>query len=420
MCGILRRGEFPGYALGTLGALGWLCILVVAVPVTAGVSIHVLDVGQGDATVIQSSSGMTLLFDGGENGLGASIIVPYLTSLGVDELDYMAASHYHSDHIGGLDEVFAQKGVSEAVYDRGWNYSSTAYNSYAFAVASKRVPITDGQIIDLGDGVTVTCLAVNGNGVIDPPFNDLERENDYCVALLVECGDFDYIQAGDLPGITNSEYTDIETSLAPEVVDGLEVLHVNHHGSYSSTNTAFMNFTRPEVAVISVGNGNPYGHPFQSVLNRLTAYGTFVYQTEAGSGGTLPPEYLTVVDGHIVITTDGYGDYFVNADQWAMDEDDPTAVASAPGFALLGNYPNPFNPVTSIMFSTPTGGPSRLTVYDLSGRRVLERDFVAAPGQQNLLWDGKSSSGGQVPSGVYVYRIATPGGLGTGRMSLVK
>jgi beta-lactamase superfamily II metal-dependent hydrolase len=398
----------------------WLLLgllpLLLAATAMAGVTIHCLDVGQGDATLVISSSGRTLLFDGGDNGKGLGTIVPYLASLGIGPVDYMVASHYHADHIGGLDEVYQARGVNEAVYDRGWSYTTATYSSYAATVAPKRHTITDGQVIDLGDGVTATCYAVNGNGVLSPPFDD--EENDYCVTLLVECGDFDFVQAGDLSGINNSTYRDIESSVGPELGD-LEVYQVNHHGSYTSSNANFLNATHPEVAIISVGN-NSYGHPHQQTLDRLVAYGAYVYQTEPGSGGTLPAADLTVVNGHIVISTDGYGEYTVNGDVWSMDEPDLSPVPEAPAFTLLGNHPNPFNPATSISFATVRGGPASLTIYDLTGRRVFDREFVAVVGLQALTWRGTTTAGDPVPSGIYLYRLVTCDGTGSGRMTLVK
>ena len=390
--------------------------LALASGAAADVTIHCLDVGQGDATLVVSSSGQTLLFDGGNNGKGTGVVVPYLSSLGFGPVDYMVASHYHADHIGGLDEVYSARGVNVAVYDRGWSYTTATYTSYAATVAAKRQSIVDGQVIDLGDGVTVTCVALNGNGVLGAPFDD--EENDYCVSLHVECGDFDFFAAGDLSGVTNSYYTDIESSVAPEVGE-LEVYRVDHHGSYSSSNATLLSIMQPEVSIISVGS-NSYGHPEQGVLDRLVTYGSYVYQTEAGDGGTLPPADLTVVNGHIVISTDGTGTYTVNGDVWNMDEPDLSPVPLAADFSVLGNFPNPFNPVTQIAFASARGGPVSLTIYDLAGRRIHAQRFVAAPGSQTVTWRGVDERGAPAPSGIYVYRLESAEGIGSGRMTLLK
>lgn len=394
--------------------------LLLAGPAAAGVAIHCLNVGQGDATLIVSSSGKTLLFDAGENGKGTSVVVPYLNALGIVQLNYIVTSHYHEDHIGGVDEVWNAKGaVLNAVYDRGWSYTTATYNTYATLVAAKRVTATDLQVIDLGDGVTATVVALNGNGVLAPPFlSSSNDENDFCLALHVQAGDFDYFQAGDLSGINNSSYNDIETSVGPRVGD-LEVYHVSHHGSYSASNASFLAATDPNVAIISVGP-NSYGHPAQVTLDRIAAAGAFIYQTLVGSGGTLPASQLTVVGGHIVIATTGHGTYTVNGFSRPMDEPDLTPVPTVTAFALLGNYPNPFNPLTNIRFVTERGGPVAFTVYDLAGRRLIERSFEAEPGAQSVRWEGRDNAGYALPSGVYLYRLQTPEGTGGGRMMLTK
>ncbi|MEZ4389076.1 MAG: MBL fold metallo-hydrolase [Candidatus Krumholzibacteriia bacterium] len=329
----------------------WL-LLGLATGASAGVTITVLNVGQGDATLIRSSSGMTLLFDGGENGKGNGVVLPYLASQGITSLDYIVASHYHSDHIGGLDEVYSQTGAVFGVWDRGWTYTTVTYSDYASATAGNRYTLVDGQVFDLGDGVTVTCLGLNGNGQLGSPYTNSTYENEYCVALLVECGDFDYVQAGDLIGTNDGGHKDIETSIAQDLVAmgkaDLEVYHVNHHGSNTSSNASFLNATTPEVAVISVGTPNSYGHPHQEPLERMLARDIFVYQTTPGSGYVLPASNLSVANGHVVIQTTGYQTYVVDGDNWDMDEQGTTPVLPASAtFALLGNAPNPFNPPPS-------------------------------------------------------------------------
>ncbi|MBU8869337.1 MAG: MBL fold metallo-hydrolase [Gemmatimonadales bacterium] len=385
-------------------------------------TITCLNVGQGDATLIESPSGMTLLFDGGDNGKGNGIVLPYLQSQGITSLDYMVASHYHADHIGGLDEVYNGIPINEAVLDRGWSYGSSTitYNSYASTVASQRQTLTHGQVIDLGEGVTVTCIALNGNGEVPSPFTNSSYENEYDVCLLIQYGGFDFFAAGDLTG-GGLSYGDIETGVAPLAGD-LDIYRVNHHGSDSSSNAGFMQTVQAEVSIISVGATNSYGHPTQNVLDRLVYYGSFVYQTESGTGGTLPPEDLTVVGDHIVITTNGITEYTVDGDVWAIDEDSGTPVVEIRprAFSLAGNHPNPFNPTTEIMFYSEQGGSGLLRIFDVSGKSILDRGFQAESGSNKLSWRGTDNRGRIVPGGVYLYSVSTPDGKGQGRMLLLK
>lgn len=393
--------------------------LLIALPSLAGVTITVLDVGQGDATLVQSTSGMTLLFDGGPNGQGSGTVLPYLASQGIFQLDYIVASHYHADHIGGLDEVHSHTGATYGVWDRGWSYTTTTYSNYASETAGNRFTIADGQVFDLGDGVTVTCLGLNGNGELGQPFNDSSEENQYCVTLLIECGDFDYFQAGDLTGNDAGSYDDIETSVAQDMAAmeqaDIEIYKVNHHGSYSSSNAYFLDTVSPEVAIISVGDNNSYGHPHQEPMQRLQSRDVFVYQTTPGNGFTLPAADMRVVGGHVVIQTDGFGTYTVDGDTWEMDEPVVGVGIPAAGFALLGNAPNPFNPATVIRFHSERGGPGLLEVFDLAGRRLDRRTFAAQAGDESLPWTGRDLS-----SGVYLYRVTLPEGSQTGQMVLAK
>jgi len=399
--------------------------LTLPVLAVAGVTIAVLDVGQGDATLVQSTSGLTLLFDAGPSAAAQGVILPYLTSQGIEELDYIVASHYHADHIGGLAAVYNRTGANLGVWDRGWSYTTATYNNYANAVAADRQTLAAGQVLDLGDGVTATVLALNSNGVLQPPFNTSSRENEYCVCLLIECGDFDFFQAGDLPGISNSSYVDIETSVAETMQSlgkaDLEVYKVNHHGSYSSSNASFLNTTTPEVAIVSLGANNTYGHAHADPMLRLQERNVFVYMTTPGTGTVLPPEDMTIVGGHIVIQTSGFGTYTVDGDLWEMDEQGTGAADALPAaFVLHGNHPNPFNPATVITFSTLHGGPGRLEVYDLAGRRHFQTEFTAPAGSHHLTWQARSQTGQMLPAGVYLYQVILPDGRDSGRMVLAK
>ena len=100
----------------------WI-LLAVASQCTAGLEIHCIDVGQGDCTLIISPAGGTFLFDAGRNGKGNNTVIPYLEDLGLTGLDYMGASHYHADHIGGLDEVVDHFGIDSInnEVDAGWD-----------------------------------------------------------------------------------------------------------------------------------------------------------------------------------------------------------------------------------------------------------------------------------------------------------
>lgn len=279
--------------------------------------IYVIDVGQGDSTLIISPTNITMLIDGGNDGCGNNTILPLLNTLGITSLNYIVVTHYHEDHIGGLDEVINAIGITDYVYDRGYSYTTPAYQDYVKAASNKRKTITDGEIIDLGGGAIAKCVSVNGNGVVDPT---TASENDLCIALVITFGYFDYFTGGDLSGedVLEYNYHDIESSVAKEV-GNVEVYKVNHHGSSHSTNPYFIAIIKPEVSIISVGD-NEYGHPTQTVLDRLVAANCYIYLTEEGSGGRVSKNKGVIVNGNIVIKTDGGKSYTVNNDYYLVDE----------------------------------------------------------------------------------------------------
>jgi competence protein ComEC len=314
------------------------------------------------------------------------------------------------DHIGGLDEVVNSIGIDSvrvAVLDRGWSYTTQTYNSYANAVAAKRTTILDQQVIDLGGGVTVTCVTVNGNGTLSAPFtSDYYDENDLCVGLLVEYENFEFFVGGDLSGVNSSSYTNIETPTAPEIGD-IDVYRVDHHGSSSNSNTTFVSTLDAEVAVISVGS-NSYGHPTQTVLDRLVSYGSYIYQTGAGSGGTIPSGEGEVVNGHVVIEV--FPGYFtVDGDFYDNGLSGVEVAGQSVSFEIS---PNPFFGETTFYLSGAGGRDLDLEIYDVQGRLVnMLSAMGAGPAGQALTWDGRSVAGGQVAPGVYFVRIGGASGI---------
>lgn len=278
-------------------------------------TIRCIDVFQGDCTLIESPSGKNMMIDTGRPG-SSSRLVAYLDSIGVSHLDYLVTTHYHQDHIGGVNAIVDDGVAIDTAYDRGWSYCRGRFEDYMSVIDTIldiRHTIEDGQVIDLGGGVAVRVVSVNGNGRLDPPFLDRGcdgnySENDFSVAMVVECNSFQFFIGGDLPGVNGGGYTDIETSVAEEVGD-VEIYRVNHHGSRFSTNQAFLDSLDPEVSIISVGQNN-YGHPDTGVVRRLEET-SVVYQTEDEDGN--------VVDGDIVIQTDCESYYTVNGDVYDLE-----------------------------------------------------------------------------------------------------
>ena len=121
-----------------------------------------MDVGQGDATLVISPTGRTLLIDAGYPGMGTSVVLPFLESEGINGLDWVIPSHYDSDHIGGLPEVLRGEDGELAFLDRGeaTDKSTPAYLDYLESVPKDRRTALPGQILNLGGGATATVVVV--------------------------------------------------------------------------------------------------------------------------------------------------------------------------------------------------------------------------------------------------------------------
>ncbi len=245
-----------------------------------------LDVGQGDAAVVLSPRGCVALLDGGPTGSGKSI-KHYLRSLSIDRIDFAVVSHYHEDHMGGIDEV--EEGDDAIpigkVYDHGGSYNSGAYRQYDRQFRGRRVATATGDAFSLCDEVDFEVVASNANG------QATSDENARSVVVKVTYGELDVLVGGDLTfGGPN-----MEASVAAEV-GPIEIYKVHHHGAAGSSSARFLEGTMPTVSLISVAQNNSYGHPTEAALSRLSAVGSDVWRT-AGTAETR---------GHLeVVSTDG-------------------------------------------------------------------------------------------------------------------
>lgn len=255
-------------------SLLWLTLLLPSSSAQAACSFRmdVLDVGQGDATFIQTPECKTLLIDGGDVGSG-QVIRAHLSTLGVSKLDLVVLSHYHQDHLAGLVELGKSPQIPVTqVIDRGGSYDSATYREYASLYGSVRKTATLGQVLSLGS-VRLEVVSANGNGTTS------SDENSYSVGVKVTYGELDAVIAGDLTGYATGGAADVEGRMASRV-GPVEIYHVNHHGSAESSNDTLLSILQPDVALISVGWDNSYGHPTPEALERIERQGTLVYQTE--------------------------------------------------------------------------------------------------------------------------------------------
>ncbi len=282
--------------------------------------ITILNVGQGDATLIQFPNGKTLLIDAGSPQKGKEVILPFLRQHSLS-LNAMIATHYDQDHIGGVaetlkgeDEFFGTRDdviPIEGVYDRGATPAdpAPAFPGYLAAIQNYRRTLNAGDFLNLDPQITVRCVAANTslwNGFTPPSIEGFSSlENASSIVLLFEFGHFRYLTGGDLTGGGNPggfNTLDLETPLALSI-GAITAVHANHHGSDTSSNSDYVNALHPQLVLFNVGDGNDYHHPTQNVLERWRDVGAELWLTQRGSGGFVAGEHI--VNGHIEIETDG-------------------------------------------------------------------------------------------------------------------
>lgn len=325
------------------------CLFVFQVS-AQNLEIHVINVGWGQSTFIKGPgpTGKTVLLEAGNTGKGSGEVVPYLQSIGHAPsagFDYTIVGHQHCDHAGGMDEVInAGYNVRIRNYDNGSSYSSSCITGWESAAATTTAgaPVTmaRGDVIDIGGGATLTCIVVRGQ-VIGGPNVSVSNENDLSIGLLLNYGGFDYFWASDLGGGADdgactgrsTSQLNVETTVinaispggaSPLITSGgIDVLHVSHHGSESSTNNDLFDGAVPAVAVISTGAGQTSGWdlPRQDIVENVllgqascvAAPPSYVLQTEEGSPTGPLTSFAGYCVGDIRITTDGISLFTVDA-----------------------------------------------------------------------------------------------------------
>ncbi len=339
--------------------------------------IHQINVGWGESMLVKGPDGTTVLLDAGDTGKGSARVVPYLQSIGLPPatgLDYTIAGHQHCDHIGGMDEVVnAGYNVHYGNYYNGSSYSSSCADTWRAAAATTsggalRVPLVGDQI-PLGGGATLTFIAVNGQ-IIGGGTVSVSDENDRSIAVLIKYGGFDHLWGSDMGGGTidgsctgrSTSQVDVETAVIQAIspggayplisAGGIDVLHVNHHGSESSTNMNWMNLSRPALALIGTGAGQTSGWDFprKDVVEKvllaqatacISAPPAFVLQTEEGSPSGTNTSFAGYSVGDIRVTTDGSTGFTVSADGAVTEGPNEVAAAGLPQTFSLDDGPAP-------------------------------------------------------------------------------
>jgi beta-lactamase superfamily II metal-dependent hydrolase len=294
-------------------------------------SAYFLDVGQGDSSLMIFGD-KTILIDAGETDMGDRV-VDDLRELGVTRIDLLVATHPHSDHIGGMQDVLDNFPVGQ-VLDSGMPHGSILYERFLETIDKKNIPYkvaVRGDTIDIDPALRIVVLS--------PPekrFGDDLNTNS--IVLRISYGTINFLFTGDAGG-------EAETALVKSgyALDA-QILKVGHHGSMSSGSPSFIARVHPETAIISLGQDNPYGHPHKQTVDTLNEAGATIYRTD--------------VDGTIRVRSDGTS-YSVRASEWPgglVQESVPQVTGTSPIIVppiptlseVAANLSIPFPPVPQI------------------------------------------------------------------------
>jgi len=236
--------------------------------------VHMIDVGQGDATAIRFPDGAWILIDAGPSSLtwdaGARRVVPYLRRRGVRTLEALVLTHPHLDHVGGAGAVLEAFRV-RGILDPSLPSTSQAHLGILRAGARNRVSWWRAEAGRMGQRGEVV-LEVLHPVPREVSFSGTSDPNRDSVILLIRYGNAAVLITGDA-------YVDAEQRLAPELPP-LTVLKAGHHGSRTSTSSALLEATRPALVLLSLGDGNRYGHPHREVLERLEAVNAAILRSD--------------------------------------------------------------------------------------------------------------------------------------------
>lgn len=259
-------------------------------------TISMLDIGQGDAVLIQTGAKNILIdtgddkyYEDGKKGKENTQLLTELQKLKIDHIDTLVMTHAHADHIGKADKVIAQYGVKELVYNGIPSTSKYFINALKAAKANgtQQVKVKAGDVLDFGNGVSFEIVSPS-QSLIDEDTAAIKAKkkvdvNNESVVGRLTFGNFAMLFTGDAEG-------PVEKDMAASYGKKLkcQVLKAGHHGSKTSSTAEFLKLVQPESVVMSLGVNNQYGHPHEALLNRLQKQGIKnIYRTDANGTITI-------------------------------------------------------------------------------------------------------------------------------------
>jgi competence protein ComEC len=251
-----------------------------------------IDVGQGDSTLITDGA-HSILIDAGEVEY-ADTVIEFIESKGIKKLDLVIATHPHSDHLGGLPEVLEKIKTDEIIIPKipdDKTPTTKIYETFLDTADAQNITLREtfaGDSFEIGD-IHFTVLSPK----TDADYDDL---NDYSTVVLIAYGDTRWLFTGD------AEKPAEKDLLASGVNLSADVLSVGHHGSGNSSTVDFLEAVEPQIAVISCGRDNEYGHPSAEALSRLALYTDRIYRTDKDGTITLITNGETIAINNLADT----------------------------------------------------------------------------------------------------------------------
>lgn len=272
----MKQGSKSRFRLATLFALAIaICVLAAScyVPpessssqIAGTLKVHFIDVGQGDAVLIQLPDSRNMLIDAGPTD-AASTLVSYLKKAGVSKIDYLVFTHPHEDHIGGGKLVVSQFQIGKVYMPRASHTSST-YERLLEALDAKKLTVTEAK------ASRSIFSGQNLDAYFAGPAKSYDDLNNWSAVVVLRYGKTRFLFAGDAESLAEQDMIKAGT------LKDVDVLKVGHHGSYTSTSKEFLSTVKPEYAVICVGKDNSYGDPHKVTLDKLKAQNVTVYRTD--------------------------------------------------------------------------------------------------------------------------------------------
>ena len=334
--------------------------------------VNYIDVGQGDSIFIQLPNKETMLIDAGE-AYEADNVINYLNNLGIKKIDYVVGTHPHTDHIGGLEEVINTFDIGSIYMPRASSTSKT-YEDLLTTISNKGLKIKtakSGVVVLDDDNLKLEFIAPNSDS-----YSEL---NNYSAVLKLTYLDNTFLFMGDAETLSEDEITyDVDA----------DVIKVGHHGSDSSSGIEFVKKVSPEYAIIMVGEGNSYNHPYQSIIDRYESVGAKVLRTD--------------LDGNIVCDSDGV-DVTCSGDKDSSSNSSSSAAASNINLVSLTSPISRGSDVTVSIKGLPNTTYDIDVIYSSGESKASGLEDKTSDSEGDVSWTFKVSS--NVKPGTYEVKI---------------